>query len=176
MRITVAAVIYNIRRSFPGGGAMDMKSFRPHLFTGACVWFLACGLVAAQQVTIARDASLHAEPNAGAAAVGKLRQGEKAEQIGKQGAWVNVKAAAGTGWLYSFNVTYATSSAPGSGGGAAATPERRAVIATIGIRGLEEEDLRRASFDGRQMDLLDGFAATRQAAEAAAARSGLTGR
>lgn len=52
--------------------------------------------------------------------------------------------------------------------------QRVNVTATLGIRGLEEEDLKQARFDGDQMQQLDGFAATREQAEAHAASSGLS--
>ncbi|MGH8649020.1 MAG: hypothetical protein ACREUP_06905, partial [Burkholderiales bacterium] len=47
------------------------------------------------------------------------------------------------------------------------------VTSTIGIRGIEEEDLRQASFNAGQVKLLEGYAATKQAAEERARGSGL---
>ena len=122
---------------------------------------LACSLAAAQQVTIARDSKLHAEPSASAAVVGQLRQGASAEVTGKQGAFVQVTSAEGTGWVFSFNVSYAG----GAPAAAAPTPQRRGTTATIGIRGLDKEDLKNATFDAKQLDALDGFAAGAGAAE-----------
>ena len=117
----------------------------------------------AQQVTIARDAKLHAEPNASAAVVAELKQGANAEVTAKKGAWVQVNSPAGASWTFSFNVNYG-STAPAA---AAPTPQRRTATSTIGIRGLEEEDLKAAKFDGKQLDALDSFA---QDAEPAAAK------
>lgn len=146
---------------------MAMKSsgtlFSAPLFAAIlCVGF-PCGIASAQQVTISRDSPLHADPKADAPAVGQLKQGSSAEVIGKQGAWVNVKSAAGTGWTYSFNVSYAA----GGAGPAVATPTRKGVQSTIGIRGLEEEDLKAAKFDGKQLDALDAFATGAEGAEPA---------
>ena len=122
---------------------------------------LACTLAAAQQVTISRDAKLTAEPNAGAAVVGELKQGATAEVTGKQGAFVQLKSGSAAGWTYSFNVNY------GSGGVAApvATPKGRTTAPTAGIRGLEAEDLKNAQFDGKQLDSLDSFAGDAPAAK-----------
>lgn len=117
---------------------------------------LFSGLAVAQQVTISRDANLQAEPKTGAAVVAEVKQGATAEVVGKQGAWVQVKSAAGTGWLFSFNVNY------GSGGPAASsgrTAPRAAATSTIGIRGLDEEEMKAAKFDGNQLDALDAFSA-----------------
>lgn len=110
---------------------------------------------AQQQVTVARDSTLHAEPSASAPAVTQLKQGTPAEVLGRQGTWVNVRAGSASGWMFSFNVTY-----PSSGGvaGTAAAPRRPVTNATIGIRGLEKDDLKNATFDASQLDALDGFA------------------
>lgn len=154
---------------------MNTRFLARHIFALLCAWFLACGLAAAQQVTISRDSSLHAEPNADAPVVAQIKQGTPAQQIGKQGAWVNVKTGSGTGWVYSFNVAYAATgpaSAAGSGGGGA---RRGGVTSTIGIRGLEAEDLKKATFDANQLNSLDSFATTKQDAESAARGSGLKG-
>lgn len=94
---------------------------------------------------------------------------------------MNIKTASGTGWLFSFNVRFGQGQAAASGGGAASLVGRLAggggkpsVNPTIGIRGLDEEDLKQARFDGQQLGLLDSYAASQQDAEATAGASGLT--
>ena len=134
---------------------MSRKPFGLAFRAAICAGLLTAGLAAAQQVTVARDSTLHAEPKADAAAVGQLKQGTAAEVIGRQGTWVNVKSASGTGWMYSFNVSYAAGGGPVA---PAATAQRRPATSTIGIRGLEKEDLKNATFDGSQLDALDSFA------------------
>ena len=121
----------------------------------AAAILLVSQIAAAQQVTISRDSTLQATPSTDAAAVGPVKQGTTAEVIGKQGTWVNVKTPAGTGWIFSFNVTY-----PSTGGSTASSGSRRPapVTATAGIRGLEKEDMKNATFDGKQLDALDAFA------------------
>lgn len=134
---------------------------------------------AAQQVTLERDSPLYAEPRNDAAQVAQLKQGTSGEVIGKQGAWLNLKTAGGSGWLFSFNVRFQGQKAEGGDGGGPALgrvfgPRQKVnVTATIGVRGLEEEDLKQASFNAGQMKLLDGFAASRQAAEERARATGL---
>lgn len=132
------------------------KAFAFSVRSVLCAGLLACGAAGAQQVTISRDSQLMSEAKADASVVGQLKQGSSAQVVGKQGAWVNVKSDAGTGWIYSFNVSYGA----GSGGppSSSPTPKRSATTATIGIRGLEKEDLKNATFDGKQLDVLDSFA------------------
>ena len=136
--------------------------------------------VAAQQVTLERDSPLYAEPRLDTPQVTRLKLGATGEVVGKQGAWLNLKTPDGTGWLFSFNVRF--QSQPASAGSTGATtaagrlfgPRRNvSVTSTIGIRGIDEEDLKGASFNADQMKLLEGYAATKEAAEQKARASGL---
>ena len=133
---------------------------------------------AAQQVTLERDSPLYAEPRLEAAQVTQLKQGASGEVIGKQGAWLNLNTAGGSGWLFSFNVRFQSQKAEGGDGGAALGkvfgPRRNVnVTAAIGIRGLDEQDLKQATFSDSQMKLLDGYAASKRAAEDGARATGL---
>jgi len=153
------------------------------------VWLLALGLLAgvagpawAEPVTVERDSSLFAEPRTGAGVTGNLAKGATGDALARQGAWVQVRSGAMTGWLYSFNVRFGTVSAgsgdgPGAGSalGRVFGPRQRVnVTATIGIRGLDEEDLKQARFDGAQLQTLDSFAATPDQAETRAGTVGLS--
>lgn len=124
---------------------------------------------------------MYAEPRLDSAQVTQLKLGATGEVVGKQGAWLNLKTAAGSGWLFSFNVRFPSAQAGtgDSGAGAAAgrlfgSRRNVSVTSTIGIRGIEEEDLKGASFNAEQMKLLESYAATRQAAEQRARGSGLS--
>lgn len=137
----------------------------------------------AEPVTVERDSVLRSEPRSDAAVAGNLARGATGDAVARQGAWVQVKSAAVTGWLYSFNVRFGAvnpgSSSAGTGTGSALGrvfgPRQQVnVTATIGIRGLEEEDLKQAHFDEGQMRQLDGYAASREQAAAQAGKSGLS--
>ena len=131
----------------------------------------------AQQVTIDKDSTLHAEPKHDAPVVMKVPKGTTAEAIGKQQMWVNLKTPKATGWLPSFNVRFAEASAGGPSGTAVASRlfggDKPKITATIGMRGLDTEDLKRASFDGQQLTKLDSYAATKEDGETAAQANGL---
>jgi hypothetical protein len=157
-----------------------MEPMRLALRCALAAALLAGASAAAQPVTLERDSPLYAEPRLDASQVTQLKLGATGEVIGKQGAWLNLKTAAGSGWLFSFNVRFPGQQAAGgdSGAGSAAGrlfgPRRGvSVTSTIGIRGIEEEDLRQASFNADQMTLLEGYAATKQASEQKARESGL---
>lgn len=137
----------------------------------------------AEPVTVERDSVLRAEPRTDAGVVANLAKGASADAVARQGAWVQVKAGAATGWLYSFNVRFgaiAPGSGAGAGSGSGSAPgsvfgprQRVNVTATIGIRGLDEEDLKQAHFDAGQMQQLDGYAASGEQATAHAGSAGL---
>lgn len=136
--------------------------------------------VAAQQITVERDTPLYSEARLDSTVVTALKQGTQGEVVGKTGAWLNLKTAEATGWLFSFNVRFASAqpaseASSASGLGRLFGPRQRVnVTSTIGIRGLEEENLRQARFDAGQMRLLDQYAVSRAEAEKRARESGLS--
>jgi hypothetical protein len=145
-------------------------------FLRNCIVFfglsLACFAAAAQQIVVEKDSPLYAAPQTSAKVVGQVKQGMSGEAIAQKGTWVNVKTDAGTGWLFTFNVRFITQGTPPAAKAPVFTPGRK-VTATIGIRGLEAEDLKNASVDAQQLSLLDGYVASKQDAESAARASGL---
>lgn len=136
----------------------------------------------AEPVTVERDSVLRAEPRTDAGVAGNLAKGATGDAVARQGAWVQVKSGAVTGWLYSFNVRFGAVNPAGSGGAGGGSALGRVfgprqqvnVTATIGIRGLDEEDLKQAHFDEAQIQRLDGYAASREQAAAQAGKSGLS--
>ncbi len=143
---------------------------------------VAVASAAAQPVTVERDSELRAEARHDAPVVAKLRQGTTGDVTAKSGPWVNLKTSDAAGWLFSFNVRFA-SAAPGSEAGAAdsasalgrlVAPRRSvSVTATLGARGLDKEMLRQATFNAEQMKLLDQYAASKESAQAGASATGL---
>ncbi len=156
------------------------KCFRRWLVTALLATIAAAA--AAEPVTVERDSVLRVEPRTDAGVAGNLAKGATGDAVARQGAWVQVKSGTVTGWLYSFNVRFgAVTAGSGSGAGTGSAlgrvfgPRQQVnVTATIGIRGLEEEDLKQAHFDEGQMRQLDGYAASREQAAAQAGQSGLS--
>ena len=154
-------------------------------------WIAAVALAAlatagaAEPVTVERDSALRTEPHTDAEVVGQLAIGATADALARRGAWVQVRSGAATGWLYSFNVRFGTVESAASEapqrtesmsllGRLFGPRQRGSVASTIGIRGLDEEDLKQARFDERQMQTLESYAASRQQAEAHAGGAGLS--
>lgn len=151
------------------------------LFTflfSCCVFAVGVGQASAQeQAVVERDSDLLGEPRVGAPTVARLKQGTTGEVIARKNPWVNLRTAGGTGWVQSFNLRYlAPGTAPAAGGRVPVpvvrTPQSR-TTATIGIRGLDVEDLKAARYDDGQMRLMDSFVASKRDAESAAQANGL---
>ena len=62
----------------------------------------------AQQAVVAKDSDLRSEGSNSAPVVGKVKQGTSGEVTGKNGVFVNLKAPSAAGWLFSFNVNFAS--------------------------------------------------------------------
>lgn len=138
----------------------------------------ASGMVAAQPVTVERDSNLLAEPRADAAVVGKVAKGTKAEALGKDAAWLNLKTPTASGWVLSFNVRFGEAAGSGEGAGAGTSVARvfggkPQITATIGTRGVSEEELKAARFNSEQLALLESYAATKEQGEQRAREAGL---
>jgi hypothetical protein len=141
-------------------------------------WALDAG---AQQVTLERDTLLQSEPRLDSSVVAQVKQGVTGEVTARNGAWVQVRTSAATGWVFSFNVRYPATAAGDGGAGTAGALGRLVgprqnvnVTSSIGIRGLDEEDLRQARFDAAELKRLDDYAASKPEGEAAARRAGLS--
>jgi hypothetical protein len=141
--------------------------------------FAASGLAFAEPVVVERDSALLSEPRNDATVVANLKSGVAGDATVKKGAWVNVKTAAGTGWILSFNLRYGAAAAGGSGPDAstisrlAAPRQKLNVTSTIGVRGIESEDLKQAQFSASEMKQFEQYHTTAAQAKSTASASGL---
>lgn len=141
---------------------------------------LAAVSAAAQPVTVERDTPLYAEARLDSPVVTNLKKGTAGEVVAKNGAWLNFRTPAAAGWLFSFNVRFASTQPASTAGGASALgrlvgPRQNVnITSAMGVRGIGEEDLRQARFDAGQMKLLDRYAVSKADAENSARASGLS--
>lgn len=131
----------------------------------------------AQQAVVAKDSDLRSEGSNSAPVVGKVKQGTSGEVTGKNGVFVNLKAPSAAGWLFSFNVNFASvdesaSSAAGLGRVRGSTQVQ--VTSTLGARGFDDEDLQKASFNAEQMKLFEQYGMSKEAAAEGARGAGLS--
>jgi len=94
---------------------------------------------------------LKAEPFRDAKTVGTLTTGDKVEILKKDGGWFQVKSGRGSGWVRMLSIrrgearkASAGSEVAGLAGLASGRAGTGRVVATTGIRGLNEEELKAA--------------------------------
>lgn len=154
---------------------MKLRLFLPLL--------LASTAALAEPGTALKSDALRAEPFNDAKTIGNLNRGDKLDIITKQGAWLKVKAGKNTGWVRLLSVTRGTVSSNNTGANATGVlnvASGRAgtgnVVATTGVRGLNEEELKAAKFNAQEMQKLESYAANKQQAQEFASAGGLTAR
>ena len=144
-------------------------------------WLLAAGLLGALPAlgaagaataidgTLARNESLLAEARDDATSIRSLDKGARVQVLFREGAWYRVDHAGQQGWIRLYWVrtggakVQAAAAAPARsiGSSLAAIRARRnqgQVTASLGVRGLSEDELKGAQFDAEQVAKLDTLA------------------
>ena len=126
-----------------------------------------------------KDDDLRASASATSARVARLTKGAVVEVLGRQGGWTQVSQAGRKGWVRILAVRTSDSASSGGGfGGLVEAGTKRSdssrVVATAGLRGLDEAQLKSARFDAGQLISLDKYQVDRAAAEQFARSAGLS--
>ncbi len=132
--------------------------------------------------TIKAD-SVRAAPFADASVIATLPAATRVEILKKDGGWYQVKSQLGSGWIRMLSLRRGDSKTTSAGSelsGLANLASGRAgtgkVVSTTGIRGLNEEELRAARYDEKQVALAESFATGRPEAQKFAAQAKLAPR
>ncbi len=118
------------------------------------------------------------EPFSDAKTMGTLSVGDKVNIFRKDGGWLNVKSAKGNGWVRMLSIRRGDAkkektladSFKGLASGRAGTGK---VVATTGIRGLNEEELKSAKFDATELNLAESYTTSRAEAQSFASNGKL---
>jgi hypothetical protein len=113
---------------------------------------------------------LKAEPFRDAKTTGSLSVGDQVVILKKNGGWLNVKSARGSGWVRMLSIRRGASgkssaSVAGLAGLASGRAGTGKVIAATGIRGLGEEELKAAKYDEAQVTQAESFSTSRDEAQ-----------
>lgn len=138
----------------------------------------ACLPAGAQEAGyLVRTSELRQEPFDDAARVGQVIERAAVRILERQGAWMRVQSGSTAGWVRMLAVrTGGVDGVPAGDSGmkaafnVARTGASGQAVAT-GVRGLDKEDLRRATPNPSQVTRVESYAANRQDAEAFAARA-----
>lgn len=133
--------------------ALLLSSLVPLLYAGISV--------AAEKGSALKNDSLRSEPFADAKVTGSFARGENLEIIKKQGAWLQVKAAKGSGWVRLLSVKRGTATKSNQAAGVLAVASGRAgtgqVVSTTGVRGLSEQELKAAKFNEEEVKTMESY-------------------
>ena len=146
-----------------------------------CLLVCAPAAMAAESGTMLKADELKAEPFRDAKTVKTLAKGDKVDILSKQGGWFKVKAGKSGGWVRMLSVRKGAAAKAGSGAsGLLGMKSGRAgtgkVVATTGIRGLNEEELRAAQFNEQEVALAESYAVNKADAQKFAAQGKLVAR
>ena len=136
---------------------------------------------AGESGTALKADALRAEPFADAKETAKLAAGDKVDILNKNGGWLQVKSAKGSGWVRMLSIRKGEArKGSGEAAGVLALASGRAgtgkVVATTGIRGLNEEELKSAKFNEAEVKLAESYATSKADAQKFAAQGKLAAR
>jgi hypothetical protein len=147
----------------------------------ATFFFALSAIAAGETGTALKTDKLMAEPFRDAKIVGSLGTGDKVEILKKQDGWFQVKNAKGSGWVRMLSIRLGearkgTADAAGLLGLASGRAGTGKVVATTGIRGLSEEDLKTAKYNEPELKKAESYGVTRAEAQKFAVEGKLTAR
>lgn len=148
----------------------------------ALLWLLLqSAAMAAESGTALKADAIRAEPFGDAKQVATLAKGDKVEILKKDGGWLQVKSAKGKGWVRMLSIRKGDAKkGSGEAEGLLALSSGRAgtgkVVATTGIRGLNEEELKAASFNAQELKLDESYAVSKADAQKFAKQGKLVAR
>ena len=146
-----------------------------------CALLLSGALHAAESGTAIKGDELKTEPFRDAKTVAALAAGDKVDILRKDGGWYQVKSAKGKGWVRMLSIRKGDArKGGGDASGVLALASGRAgtgkVVATTGIRGLNEEELKAARFNEAELKRAESYATGKAAATKFAAAGKLAAR
>lgn len=157
---------------------ISRQTFRGALL--AILLFAATSAAAATGGAAIKTDNIKSEPFSDARTVGALAAGDKVEIIKKDGGWLQIKSAKGAGWVRMLSIrrgdaqkASAGSEVAGLLGLASGRAGTGQVVATTGVRGLNEEELKSAQFNEKELKLVKAFISSKQEAQAFAAKGKL---
>lgn len=150
----------------------------PLIPAAALVLCVASATAWAAPGTVLRNDKLYSQPSASARVTASVPKGASVEILAKQGGWLRVKAGNATGWMRLLSVRAGAGGLGGVGvgdvvGAATTRSDPTRVVAVAGLRGLNEEDLKRAQFDADELARLDALTVTAAQARSFAGQAGL---
>ncbi|MDP2030894.1 MAG: SH3 domain-containing protein [Thiobacillus sp.] len=152
---------------------------KPYLIPAlALLLSVASASAQAASGTVLRTDKLYSRPSATASVAGSAAKGASVTILAKQGGWLRVTAGSTTGWMRLLSVRVGAGGLSGSGlgdvvGAATTRSDPSRVVAVAGLRGLNEEDLKQATFNAEELARLDKLMVTATQSKSFASQAGL---
>ncbi|BBJ23309.1 SH3 domain-containing protein [Candidatus Nitrotoga sp. AM1P] len=145
------------------------------------VALLAMPAFAAETGSVIRSDGIKAEPFRDAKTIATLSVGDKVEIVKKNGGWLQIKSPKGKGWVHMLNIRKGEmrkdsgdiSGLLGMASGRAGTGK---IVATTGIRGLDEVELQSVKYNETELNLVESYAINRAEAQVFATQGKLVAR
>jgi len=132
---------------------------------------------AAEAGTALKADSMRAQPFTDAKIVGSFTKNEKLQILIRKGAWLQVKTSKATGWVRLLSVKRGTTTTASQTSGALNVASGRAgtgqVVATTGVRGLSEQELKSAKFNEAEISKMESLTLKAAQGQSFAASIGL---
>ncbi|HUP97943.1 MAG TPA: hypothetical protein VM073_08380 [Usitatibacter sp.] len=137
---------------------------------------LACASFAQEQAFTNRATELKDRGDAAATTVKALPENTEVKVLARAGGWTRVDAGGQQGWVRVFHLRFPAVAEPGSSAsgtlssmtsalGFGRQRSQSATIATTGVRGLSQEDLKNASPDEAELRRMQSYRADQASAE-----------
>lgn len=129
----------------------------------AALALLAMGVAAAVHAssgTVLRDEKLYSQPSATSSVTASVPRGAAVTIQQKQGGWLRVTAGKSSGWIRLLSVRAGAGGLGGAGVGdvvgvATTRSDPSRVVAVAGLRGLSDEELKQAKFNGEELSRME---------------------
>ncbi|MEQ1835409.1 MAG: SH3 domain-containing protein [Candidatus Nitrotoga sp.] len=136
---------------------------------------------AAETGSVIRADGIKVEPFRDAKIIATLSVGDKVEIVKKNGGWLQIKSPKGKGWVHMLNVRKGDMRKDsGDLGGLLGMASGRAgtgkIVATTGIRGLDEVELQSAKYNETELNLVESYTINRAEAQVFATQGKLVAR
>lgn len=152
---------------------------KPSLIPAAVLLLCAASASAwAAPGTVLRNEKLYSQPSSGAKVTATVAKGASVDILAKQGGWLRVTAGRSTGWIRLLSVRAGAGGLGGAGigdvvGAATTKSDPSRVVAVAGLRGLNEEDLKKAQFNADELARLQAMGVSPTQARSFAGQAGL---
>ncbi|RFC40819.1 MAG: SH3 domain-containing protein [Candidatus Nitrotoga sp. CP45] len=136
---------------------------------------------AAETGSVIRADGIKVEPFRDAKTIATLSVGDKVEIVKKNGGWLQIKSPKGKGWVHMLNVRKGdmrkdSGDLGGLLGMASGRAGTRKIVATTGIRGLDEVELQSAKYNETELNLVESYTINRAEAQVFATQGKLVAR